>query len=295
MQALRPKLWAPLLLVLGGAIAFAGSQGAPVEAADHNDPPLRVHTPPSGASTDDRASDIADVFAYTRGTGTSQTTVLAMSFDGPNAPSALTGVPCDPDVVYQIHVTADGGVCPTNVDGDACMSPSASEPCGHYTPAGGSPMPCAPGFTDTHTINVRFALNGTGASASCVVQAEFAAAPGATAISATTIAGEVEDSTLTNAAGDVHLYAGLRDDAFFFDLAGFQASISSSPPTLSFYSLSHPGEWADFFAGLNTPVIVLEFPTSAITGAAATGALDPTTHHVFRVWGSTARYLPAAT
>ncbi len=291
MQALRPKLWAPLVLVLGGAIAFAASQGAPVEAADHNDPPLRVHSTPTGAPTDDRASDIADVFAFTRGTGSAQTTVLAMSFDGPNAPSALTAVPCDRDVVYQIHITSDGGICPAMVDDGtgtlvACTGADATHPCGQFTPSGGSAMDCEAAHADMHTINVRFAPNGTGSTATCVVQAEFASAPGAAAISATPIAGAVE-TELTS--GSIHMYAGLRDDAFFFDLAGFQQTLAMG--SLQFHSIVSTGT-ADFFAGLNTPVIVFEFPTSAITRA--TGALPPT-GTVFRVWGSTARYLPAAT
>lgn len=279
MQALRPKLWAPLVLVLGGAGAFAASQGAPVEAADHNDPPNRVHS--GTASADDRPADIADVFAWTRGTGASQTTVLAMSFDGPNTHAELAAVPCDPDVLYQIHITSDFGVCPTSVfvdpDTYTCSAPSSGHPCGQYTPTGGSATDCAPQFDDMHTINVRFARNGAAATATCVVQAEFAGHDGATPIASAAIAGAVE-TTIT--AGNVSLFAGLRDDAFFFDLAGFQATLASG--TLSFTG-------ADFFANKNTPVVVLEFPTSSITRSAH--ALPPT-GTVFRVWGSTSRFHP---
>lgn len=274
MQALRPKLWAPLVLVLGGVGAFAASQGAPVEAADHNDPPNRVHS--ATPTADDRPADIADVFAWTRGSGATQTTVFALSFDGPNAPTVTT-MPCDRDVLYQIHITSDAGICPASVVDDAsgmtytCMGATAGTDCGHYTPTGGSLTQCHPAFTDMHTINVRFAQNGM---AGCVVEAEFVGNDGATSISST-----LGGLTGTNiVSGSTSLYAGLRDDAFFFDLAGFQQTLATG--TLSFTG-------ADFFGGKNTPVIVLEFPTSAIS--LSTHAL-PATGSVIRVWGSTARF-----
>jgi hypothetical protein len=273
MQALRPKLWASLVLVLGGAGAFAATQGAQVEAADHNDPPARVHS--GTASADDRASDIADVFAWVRGSGASQTTVIAMSFDGPNPATPVFPLPCDPDVLYQIHITSDGGICPAmNPDGGACGTADATHPCG--------PM-CTASFDDMHTINVRFAQNGTGGG--CVVQAEFASATGATPISAT-IAGALEYDLTAGTAGMTHMWAGLRDDAFSFDLAGFQQTASTG--MLHFT----PGNPPDSFAGMNTPVIVFEMPTSAISRAPR--AL-PATGTVIRVWGSTARYSAAHT
>ncbi len=275
MQALRPKLWAPLVLILGGAGAFAATQGAQVEAADHNDPPLRVHGAVAPA-TDDRASDIADVFAWTRGTDATQTTVIAMSFDGPN-PAAATPfpLPCDRDVLYQIHITSDGGICPAmSPDGTTCGVVDVSHPCG--------PM-CTASFSDMHTINVRFAQNGTGGG--CAVQAEFVAATGATPISAT-IVGALEHDLTAGATGTTHLWAGLRDDAFTFDLAGFQMTAGTG--TIHFT----PGDAPDFFAGMNTPVVVIETPTSAITRA--TRAI-PATGTVIRVWASSARYSPAAT
>lgn len=278
MQALRPKLWAPLVLVLGGAFAFVASRGAPVEAADHNDPPNRVHS--ATPTTDDRAADIADVFAWTRGSGATQTTVLAMSFDGPNTPAALTAIPCDRDVLYQIHITADRGVCPTSVVDETsgttftCMGAVAGTDCGHYM-MGTTTVNCAPAFTDMHTINIRFAPNGAATTASCVVEAEFVGGDGATAISPA-ISGLIE-TNLTQ--GTTQLYAGLRDDAFFFDLAGFQGVLTDG-------MLSHLTN-ADFFAGKNTPVVVIEVPTTAITHS--THSL-PGSSTAIRVWGSTARY-----
>ena len=244
MKANRPKLWALLVLVLGGAGAFAATQGAPAEAADHLDPPNRVHSTPVGAPTDDREADIADVFAWTNGAaGASQTTTLVMSFDGPNMPAELSAVPCDPDVLYQIHIDTNGD------------------------PTDGTPT-----FEDEHTINVRF---GADADSHCFVEASFASASGVTPIYGGTITGATEHVL---ARGAVRVQAGLFDDAFFFDLDGFRMLLDTGMLS-SFYSLTHPGEQHDSFAGLNTPAIVVEFPTSAL---GASGAI--------RVWGSTARH-----
>ncbi len=285
MQALRPKLWAPLVLVLGGAGAFAATQGAPVEAADHNDPPNRVHSTAFGtprATTDDGASDIADVFAWNRDVSGTQHTVVALSFDGPNPATPAFALPCDPDVLYQIHITADGGVCPTMMDDGTgtigtCSAPATGHPCGQVTPAAGSPIDCASAFTDIQTINVRFAHVGS-ATSRCLVEAQFAGA-GSAPISANTVAGPIETNIVN---GSVMLYAGLRDDAFFFDLQGFHDTQTDG-------MLSHIMHTRDSFAGTNTPVIVIDFPTSAITRS--THALPPT-GSVIRVWASTSRYRP---
>lgn len=283
MQALRPKLWAPLVLVLGGAGAFAASQGAPVEAADHNDPPNRVHSTAFGmprAATDDGAADIADLYVWNNGTGSSQHTVIALSFDGPNPATPAFDLPCDPDVLYQIHITADA-ICPTQIDDGGgtlvtCTGQSAAEPCGHIMPAT-TPITCAPIFTDMHTINVRFAQVG-GSTSDCYVQAEFAADTGLTPIAANPVVAMLEDDTVSS--GGVQLYAGLRDDSFFFDLQGFQDVLAGT------HMLSSIHMDRDSFAGMNTPVIVVEFPTSALTRN--THAIGSATG--YRVWASTSRF-----
>ena len=68
----------------------------------------------------------------------------------------------------------------------------------------------------------------------------------------------------TEIAGDNgKVWTGLRDDPFFFDLAGFQATVSSG--TISF----NPAN--DFFAGSNITTIVMEVPLTAVTVDTATG------------------------
>jgi len=71
--------------------------------------------------------------------------------------------------------------------------------------------------------------------------------------------------------GGVKAFAGLRDDAFFFDLQGFRTTLMTG--TLSFVNDR------DFFRGKNTSAIVIEVPASTINGGANT----------LRVWATTGR------
>ena len=95
-------------------------------------------------------------------------------------------------------------------------------------------------------IWVRFGQNALGEWG---VQVENV--PGAEAA----IVGAVE--TTIEAEG-AKVYAGLKDDPFFFDLQGFQDTLANE--TLSFDG------GRDFFAGQNISAVVLEFPTSELGG-----------------------------
>jgi hypothetical protein len=79
---------------------------------------------------------------------------------------------------------------------------------------------------------------------------------------------------------EVNAMVGLFDDAFFFDLEGFQAvttmgSLDDGAGNPLFVNDR------DFFAGQNTPAIVIEFPTAPVSSG-----------DVVRVWGSTGRITP---
>lgn len=226
MTSHRPKLWSLAVLALGGISAFAATQIAHVEAADHLDPPARtnpMNTPPGT----DRAADIADVYAWHQGTGADARLVVAMSFAGPNAPVAGQRVSCDRDVLYTIHIDNDG-------DG-----------------------------VGEHNIEARF---GRDSNMNCLVQ--FSNVPG----SAGPIVAATEH-TLTR--GPVKVYAGLRDDAFFFDLQGFRETLAMGTVRMQ--------SDRDFFAGMNTSVMVVEMP---LTAALATPVAP------IRVWGTTQRHAP---
>ncbi|MBA3699586.1 MAG: DUF4331 family protein [Planctomycetes bacterium] len=107
-------------------------------------------------------------------------------------------------------------------------------------------------------IDVRFGQNPAGASG-----VRVAGLPGAPAV----VIGAVE--TILEPAAGVKVFAGLRDDPFFFDLDGFNATRMSG--NLSFDNTR------DFFAGTNISAIVLETKLSAVSSTA------------FSLWATTAR------
>jgi hypothetical protein len=71
--------------------------------------------------------------------------------------------------------------------------------------------------------------------------------------------------------GGVKVYAGLRDDAFFFDLQGFRTTLMTG--TLSF------ANDRDFFAGKNTSALAVEMPLASALG----------TGMRLKIWATTAR------
>ena len=76
---------------------------------------------------------------------------------------------------------------------------------------------------------------------------------------------------LTTRRGDVTVYAGLREDPFFFDLQGFQMTLMDG-------SLHFVND-RDFFAGKNVAALVFEVPLPVTLGGGDT--LD--------IWTTTAR------
>lgn len=83
-------------------------------------------------------------------------------------------------------------------------------------------------------------------------------------------------------AGGIKIFAGLRDDPFFFDLAAFKSFVAG--PYTPANGLRPSGQTpADTFAGTNVSSIVIELPITALTGAANanTGTI--------KAWTSTAR------
>jgi hypothetical protein len=83
-----------------------------------------------------------------------------------------------------------------------------------------------------------------------------------------TLVGAVEE-TLSD--GPSQIFSGLKDDPFFFDLAGFQETLGSG--TLAFDSTR------DFFAGQNITTIVFQMPLEAASGLGSN----------LSIWAATAR------
>jgi hypothetical protein len=214
--------WLAIAVFATGAISGdLALRSKHVQAADHLDPPGRTDPGNMGM---DRNADIADVYAWHRGMGATQSVVLALTFSGPNAPVAGQKMPCDRNVLYNIHIdnTGDGA--------------------------------------EDRVFRVRFGLDS---AMNCF--ARWEGLPGTT--------GPVVTRTEFNndLGGGVKAYAGLRDDAFFFDLQGFRTTLMTG--RLSFVNDR------DFFAGKNTSAIVVEVPATAINNGQTT----------LRVWATTAR------
>lgn len=112
--------------------------------------------------------------------------------------------------------------------------------------------------TADHDVWIRFGSNEAGDSGVMV-----SGLPGEDAA----VVGPVEE--IIEGSSGTMVYAGLRDDPFFFDLEGFMN-------TLDTQSLSFDSE-RDSFAGTNVTAIVVEIPLDAIGSPA------------FDVWGTTAR------
>lgn len=225
MSYKKPAAWTLLTLLVAAGLAFVATRQTTVEAADHLDPPARTN-PMAGGT--DRNADIADVFAWYRGEGDARTAVFALTFSGPNAPEADQNVPCDPDVVYQIHIDNSG-------DTD--------------------------GVTPTSTMEMRLGEDDLG---NCFYR--ITGAPGA---GSNPIVGAVG---YQSHQGTADAYVGLRADAFFFDLVGFQTTLMTG--TLSF------ADDRDFFDMKNTSAWVIEVP---LVGVSPTDA-------PYRVWATTARF-----
>jgi len=109
-------------------------------------------------------------------------------------------------------------------------------------------------------IHVQFAQNALGDWGVAVQNL-----PGADPV----IIGNVEE-TLTDANGPM-VWVGSADDPFFFDLQGFNETLTSE--TLAFVNTR------DGFAGTNVSAIVLEFDTATAAGGSTT----------FRTWATTSR------
>jgi hypothetical protein len=67
-------------------------------------------------------------------------------------------------------------------------------------------------------------------------------------------------------AGPVSVFAGLRDDPFFFDLNGFMAFVAKPTAPAAGLRAAGTGAPSDTFAGTNVDSIVVELPVTALTG-----------------------------
>lgn len=169
------------------------------------------------------AEDLADVYAFG---GASGNTVLALTVNPLTMPGDTPAF--DPQGLYQFRIDNNGDATP-----DVTYNVTFGDPA-----ADGS-----------QAVTLR---RVTGA------QADSLSAAGSTLLTGKTTAGTA--APVVNQKNGVKLFAGLRDDPFFFDLNAFKAGLK----------FRNPGN--NFFQGLNASAIVIEVPSSDFLASGSTTA-----------------------
>jgi hypothetical protein len=191
----------------------------------------------SALLTANPAEDIADVYSFENPTNPDRL-VLAMTVSGFIPPSENATSFFDPQVLYQIKLDTNGDAVEDQVI-QAFVTGSGPNQVMHFR---GPIAPVAPGTTN-RVVHGR--ETGT-------VRVSHTADP------------------IIAHRKDITVFAGVRDDPFFFDLAQFRNVVGGTAS-----SFNNPG--ADTFAGFNVLAIVMELPKSML-GASRVG-----------VWGTTSK------
>lgn len=192
----------------------------------------------SALLTDDPRADIADVYTF-RSPANPDRLVLAMTVAGFIPPSEVGTTFFDPDVLYQFKIDDDGDAV-EDVVIQAFVSGTGVNQVMRFR------GPAVPGVTG----NVSRVLRGP-ETASVRVSST------ATAISAS--------------RSGITVFAGVRDDPFFFDLGQFVRIVNGQAS-----GFNNPG--TDAFAGFNVLAIVVEVPMSMLGSGPD-----------LAVWGTTGR------
>ena len=192
------------------------------------------------ATTNAQAADIADVYSFASPTNPGNL-VLAMTISGvQTAPDLLLGQSLfDPNTLYEFKIDDDGDAVADFVIQGFVV-----------------------GSADDQTLFLR----GPAAPIASGTQSRIVASPETSV--------EVSTGATPNVTteGDISVFAGVRDDPFFFDLTRFNEIIAGEAT-----EFRDPG--VDALAGLNTYAIVVELPLSMLGGDAS----------ALSVWGTTSR------
>lgn len=191
-------------------------------------------------TTGAQSADIADVYTFRSPTNASNI-VLAMTISGvQTAPDLLLGTSLfAPNTLYQFKIDNTGDAVEDLV---------------------------IQGFVVGTPADQTLFLRGPAAPITVGAQSQIVAGP------EMSVAVSTNATPITATANGVSVFAGLRDDPFFFDLTRFNEILGGTQT-----SFRDPG--VDAFAGLNTYAIVVEMPLSML------GA-DPAN---VSVWGTTSR------
>lgn len=185
------------------------------------------------------ARDIADIYSF-RSPANSSNLVLVMTVSGLIPPAEASSTFFDPDVLYQWKIDNTGDAVEDLVV-QAFATGTGADQVIHFR------GPVAPEITGT-TSRVP--------DGDEVVQ--VAISTGATPVTAS--------------ANGVTVFAGVRDDPFFFDLAQFNQIIAGNAT-----AFNDPG--TDTFAGTNVLALVFEVPIAQLGTSSTLG-----------IWGTTSQF-----
>lgn len=217
---------------LGGlAVLLVAGAYGALTAADHDDAPL---------AGGDQGADIADVYAFPSPTDPGAI-VLALTLSDVQPPGRieLGRSIFDPRVLYEFNFDTDGDGIEDRV---------------------------LQAFVVGNAMNQ--VMHVRGPVEPDVLGANSRIVNGATTVSAPVSTGPTPEIGERNG---VRLFAGVRDDPFFFDFGRFSAILAGQAS-----GFADPG--IDAFAGLNTYAIVIEMPVAMIGDPATT-----------TVWATTSR------
>jgi len=241
---MQPKLESALL---GAAVAVSLSLASPATAADHRDAPT---------IDDYSAIDINDVFMFrdppcTTATCTSQNLVVALSTQAVADPLLGSSYHFQENALYRLNFTTRSNARPTaNIDfvfgpfGNGPDCPAPQPACQTYRAV----------FPNKVVIE-GLATQGT--------------------------SGATHNPPMVKTEGGIKVFAGPREDPFFFDLVGFNRTIASNPTAVLFTGV-------DAFEGKNVNAIVVEFPISIVFPQnSCMGATTPVFSTSCGVWAVT--------
>jgi len=199
------------------------------------------HRDSPGAEAD-KAADITDVYAFIS-PANSANVVVAVGVNGLTAPADNLSANFDNATQILIHV---------NGDGDAGLA------------------------VDEATATVTFAGSG---DAQTFTVTGLTATPITGPVTPPSTAPTAPAARVTESQG-LKVFAGQRDDAFFFDLTCFKKFVAAPyVPTAGL--CQSPDVPSDTFRGTNVSYVVIEVPVSAVTAAAGSSTIQ--------AWASTSR------
>lgn len=218
------------LKILSGVLVGIAVVGGAIFAADHIDAPAVT-----GPGSTSPGNDITDIYAF-QSPADNTKMVFALNTQGLLSPGASATATFPSNVMYEINIDNTGD----NVEDLVIQCLVQNGKMRVYGPV-------APGTTGTTSM-----VKTNGPVTEVAVTAYAAATP----------------TVATNSNG-TKVFAGPRDDPFFFDLVRFREILAGTQT-----AFRNPG--VDTFAGTNVMSIVVEVPKTLL-GSAAT----------INVWGET--------